>query len=64
MRRLLVLISLTALLGIGTGCTHLAGVCDCEGAPGPQWVPPPPRPATAPPPVAPEAIKTMPKPNL
>jgi hypothetical protein len=67
MRRLLALLTFIAVVGIGNGCNHIAGVCDCEMGPTHAWVPPAllpatgiiaPASATAP---APEPIKSMPK---
>jgi hypothetical protein len=67
MRRTLALVTLVGMIGIGSGCNHTAGKCDCEVGPVATWIPPHPVPATgiiapasgtAP---APEPIKSMPK---
>jgi hypothetical protein len=33
MRRILLLCGVLALLSLGSGCHHMAGVCDCNGSP-------------------------------
>ena len=62
MRRLLALFTLIGMLGIASGCNHMAGVCDCEAGPVSHWTPPPPVAATEL--AKPEAIKAMPKGKL
>ena len=60
MRRFLAILIVVGLTGIGSGCQHTAGACDCSAGPGPAWVPPPPRDATDQF-VPAEPIKQMPK---
>jgi hypothetical protein len=61
MRRLLAILMIVGLTGIGAGCNHTAGACDCAIGPVADWVPPVPKGATGP--VAPEPIKSMPRGN-
>jgi hypothetical protein len=62
MRRLLAILVVVGLTGIGSGCEHTHGVCDCAAGPGPEWVPPVPR-AASDQVVPAEPIKVMPKGN-
>jgi len=61
MRRLLAILMIVGLTGIGAGCNHTHGVCDCAIGPVADWVPPVPKGATGP--VTPEPIKSMPRGN-
>ena len=61
MRRLFAIMLATGLLGVGFGCEHTHGVCDCDV--GPHGYGPPPTAIPVVPGAKPEPIKEMPKPG-
>jgi hypothetical protein len=66
MRRALILVAVFGLLGLATGCHHVAGACDCDAPDCPGSCVHGPAhldvgPTAIPPVVKPEQIKDMPK---